>query len=205
VSRERAIAPHALAHYFGRYPVDYLKIAPSHLAALLTAEAPEHILPKQRLIIGGEASQWKWVQHLLALLPAGALYNHYGPTEATVGALTYQVEPDMGTGNGGLTPIGRPLPNTQSYVLDAQLQVVPIGVVGELCLGGVGLARGYLGRPDLTAERFIPHSFSTEPGARLYRTGDVVRYRRDGNLEFMGRSDDQVKLRGYRIELGEIE
>jgi amino acid adenylation domain-containing protein len=205
ISRERAIDPQALAHYFGRYPADYLKIAPSHLAALLAAVAPENILPRERLIIGGEASQWKWVQHLRTLLPAGAVYNHYGPTEATVGVLTYQVESSADTGNGGLTPIGRPLANAQVYVLDPQLHVVPLGVAGELYLGGAGVARGYLGRADLTAERFVPHPFSTEPGARLYKTGDIVRYCQDGNLEFIGRSDDQVKVRGYRIELGEIE
>ncbi|HJT57895.1 MAG TPA: amino acid adenylation domain-containing protein, partial [Ktedonobacteraceae bacterium] len=203
ISRERAIDPQMLAEYFSRCPADYLKIAPSHLAALLAAEAPEHILPQKRLIIGGEASQWKWAQHLGASLPVGALYNHYGPTEATVGALTYGME--SGAGNAGLTPIGRPLANTQAYVLDPQLHVVPVGVAGELYLGGAGVARGYLGRPDLTAEHFIPHPFSTEAGARLYRTGDIVRYRRDGNLEFIGRGDDQIKLRGYRIELGEIE
>jgi acyl carrier protein len=104
-----------------------------------------------------------------------------------------------------LIPIGRPIPNTQAYILDDHLNPVPIGVPGELHVGGAGLARGYLNRPELTAEKFMPHPFSSEPGARLYKTGDLARYRPDGAIEFLGRGDNQVKIRGYRIELGEIE
>jgi acyl carrier protein len=102
-------------------------------------------------------------------------------------------------------PIGRPLPNTQVYILDAQKQLVPIGVPGELYIGGVGVTRGYLNRPELTAERFIPNPFSKDSGSRLYKTGDLVRYLPDGNIEYLGRIDHQVKIRGFRIELGEIE
>ncbi len=131
------------------------------------------------------------------------LINHYGPTEAAVVATSALVP----TASDGPTapPIGRPIANTEIYLLDEQLEPVPVGVAGELYIGGAGLARGYLKRPDLTADRFLPHPFSTEPGARLYRTGDLAKYLPDGNIEFLGRIDQQIKLRGYRIELGEIE
>jgi acyl carrier protein len=131
------------------------------------------------------------------------LTNGYGPTECTTFAVTYEVKevPDGAT----TVPIGRPLANTDVYVLDERMQPVPVGVTGELYLGGVGLAWGYLNRPELTAERFVPHPFSPEPTAKLYRTGDLVRYRPDGNIEFLGRRDAQVKVRGFRIELGEVE
>jgi non-ribosomal peptide synthetase component F len=102
-------------------------------------------------------------------------------------------------------PIGRPLPNTQVYILDSQKQLVPIGVPGELYIGGVGVTRGYLNRPELTADRFILNPFSNDSGSRLYKTGDLVRYLPDGNIEYLGRIDHQVKIRGFRIELGEIE
>ena len=132
-----------------------------------------------------------------------AVVNHYGPTENTVVTTWAPVSPDREA--TALPPIGRPIANTQVYLLDQALQPVPIGVPGELCIGGDGLARGYLHRPVLTAEKFIPHPFSQEPGARLYKTGDLARYRPDGNIEFMGRLDQQVKIRGFRVELGEIE
>ena len=130
-----------------------------------------------------------------------ALVNHYGPSEATVVTTAITVE----AGGHGEPPIGRPIDNVQVFVLDDRLRPVPVGVPGELHVAGVGLARRYLGRPELTSERFIPNPFSTEAGARLYRTGDLVRWRDDGALEFLGRRDQQVKLRGFRVELGEIE
>ncbi|HEX2572146.1 MAG TPA: amino acid adenylation domain-containing protein, partial [Polyangia bacterium] len=136
-----------------------------------------------------------------------ALYNTYGPTENTVMATSCLVLPSAPTPPPAPPPIGRPIANVETYVLDAELRPVPVGVVGELYIGGASLARGYLGRPDLTARQFVPHPFSAEPGARLYRSGDLVRYRPggDGELEFVGRVDHQVKIRGLRIELGEIE
>ena len=131
------------------------------------------------------------------------LISGYGVTEATI-ASTFFEGTDLPPDHQPL-PLGRPLANTTVYVLDRYLQLVPSGVPGELHLGGASLARGYLGRPELTAEKFIPHPFSPKPGARLYKTGDRVRWRDDGNLEFLGRSDHQVKIRGFRVELGEIE
>jgi amino acid adenylation domain-containing protein len=205
ISQERAADPDALGDYFTRYGIDFLKVVPSHLAALLTSPKPERIMPRQTLVLGGEASRTDWVKELRALAPACRIFNHYGPTETTVGVLTYEA-----TSNGlgcvsPTVPLGRPLPNTQVYILDEHLQPAPIGTPGELCLGGAGLARGYFNRPSLTAERFIPDPFSGRPGSRLFRTGDVARYLEDGNIEFLGRGDRQVKVRGFRVELGEIE
>ncbi|MBJ8050289.1 amino acid adenylation domain-containing protein, partial [Bacillus cereus group sp. N18] len=130
------------------------------------------------------------------------LINHYGPTECTVVATMSEVYMEL---TGCTPPIGRPIANTEVYVLDENRNPVPIGVAGELCIGGAGLARGYLNRPELTEDRFIPHPFSNKKGERLYRTGDSVKYLSDGNLEYLGRIDNQVKIRGFRIELGEIE
>jgi non-ribosomal peptide synthase protein (TIGR01720 family) len=204
ISEDRALDPQALSEYFCRFPIDILKIAPSHLAALQTASRPEQLLPRRLLILGGEASRREWVEQLQAMGRC-AILNHYGPTEATVGMLTYPVRTGQNGHRAATVPLGHPLPNIQAYVLDRHLSPVPIGVPGELHIGGRGLARGYLNRPELTAEKFIADPFSPEPGARLYKTGDVVRYLPDGNLEFLGRTDHQVKIRGFRIELAEVE
>jgi acyl-coenzyme A synthetase/AMP-(fatty) acid ligase/acyl carrier protein len=136
-------------------------------------------------------------------MPECQLINGYGPTENTTFTTCYPITPASRLTPS--VPIGRPIANTQVYVLDKQWQPVPIGVTGELYVGGDGLARDYLHQPRLTAEKFIPHPFAGQPGARLYSTGDLVRYRPDGTIEFLGRRDHQVKVRGFRIELGEIE
>ncbi|MGW0435012.1 amino acid adenylation domain-containing protein [Micromonospora sp. NPDC003197] len=190
-----------LAEELHRHRIDYLKITPSHLRALAADVEPGALLPARALILGGEAADLSWAAELAAAGPA-QVFNHYGPTEATVGVTTYQVAADER--GGGLVPTGRPMPHARVYLLDAQLRPVPIGVPGEICLGGDRLARGYLHRPALTAERFMPDPYGA-PGDRLYRTGDLGRWRADGQLMFLGRRDHQVKIRGYRVELGEVE
>src|SRR5262249_16118301 len=130
------------------------------------------------------------------------LHNLYGPTEAAIDVTVWSCEP---TAPADPIPIGRPIANTQIYIVDQRGEPVPIGVPGEVHIGGVNVARGYHQRPALTAERFMPDAFSTEPGSRVYRTGDLARYRPDGAIEYLGRLDHQVKIRGVRIELGEIE
>ncbi|HEY3570402.1 MAG TPA: amino acid adenylation domain-containing protein, partial [Thermoanaerobaculia bacterium] len=155
-------------------------------------------LPGLKGLCGGEALPRELAD---ALLDRGVeLWNVYGPTETAVWSAAGPVAP-----GGGPVRLGRPIDNTEFYVVDRQLGPVTVGVGGELLIGGAGLARGYWGRPDLTAERFIPHPFAAAAGARVYRTGDLVRYRPAGELEFLGRIDHQVKVRGFRIELGEIE
>jgi amino acid adenylation domain-containing protein len=201
---ERATDPLAAADYFRTHRIDCLKIVPSHFEAWLTAPNPVDVVPHQRLIFGGEASSWELMARIRTLRPTVTILNHYGPTETTVGVLTCAV-PEIPIAGAAIVPLGRPLANSHLYVLDRAGQPVPVGVPGELFIGGAQVTRGYLGRPDLTAERFVPDPFSDVPGARLYRTGDRVRYLPDGNLEFLGRVDFQVKVRGYRIELGEIE
>jgi amino acid adenylation domain-containing protein len=155
------------------------------------------------MVFGGDAVDARSVQRVLEAGKPRHLVNGYGPTEGTTFTTAYEAtEVDIGART---IPIGRALSNTEVWVLDQQGWMAPVGVVGELCIGGDGLARGYLGRPELTAEKFVPHPYSREAGARLYRTGDLVRYRSDGNIEFLRRMDQQVKVRGFRVELGEIE
>jgi amino acid adenylation domain-containing protein len=204
ISPDRASDPYALAEYFQEHDIDCLKIVPSHLSALLTSAQSEHLIPRKRLILGGESSGWNLIEKLRALAPHCMIFNHYGPTESTVGVLTCKAEERL-SDESATVPIGRPIGNVKVYLLDRYLEPVPIGIPGELYIGGLGLARGYFNRPQLAAEKFIPNPFSHEPGARLYRTGDLAHYGPSGNIEFLGRVDDQVKIHGFRIELGEIE
>ena len=157
----------------------------------------------RQLLVGGDVVSPRHASTALSRLKGCRLINGYGPTENTTFTCCYTMTSPE---NAGVSvSIGRPIANTRVYVLDRHRQPVPVGVPGELYVGGDGLARGYHNRPELTADRFVADPFSDEPGARLYRTGDLVRWRGDGNLEFLGRLDQQVKIRGFRIELGEIE
>jgi amino acid adenylation domain-containing protein/thioester reductase-like protein len=166
-------------------------------------DLPEAFSGLRYLVIGGDKLELEPARRTLGKSAMLALVNGYGPTENTTFSTAYRVN-DL-PADASSIPIGRPISNSTAYVLDRRLQPVPIGVRGELYVGGDGVARGYLNRPELTAERFIKNPFSEDAGARLYKTGDLVRYRPDGTLEFLGRIDTQVKLRGFRVELGEIE
>ncbi len=205
ISESKATDPIALTDYFSQHQIDCLKIVPSHLSALLTSADAAKLLPRQRLILGGEALTWKLTDRLDQLAPDCQIFNHYGPTETTVGVLINRV--DSVKANSHLPLLGCPLGNTQIYILDKHQQPVPIGVAGEIYIGGANVARGYLNQPELTAQKFISNPFqnSVLQNLRLYKTGDKARYLPNGKIEFLGRIDNQIKLHGYRIELGEIE
>ncbi|HLX44911.1 MAG TPA: amino acid adenylation domain-containing protein, partial [Bryobacteraceae bacterium] len=181
-----------------------VKITPAHLELLSQQLSPEEVDGMTKtFVIGGENLLAEGLQLWRNSAPGTRLINEYGPTETVVGCCVYEVRPE--DPKSGSIPIGRPIANTQLYVLDNELQPVRPGVMGELYIGGAGVARGYFNRPELTKERFLADPFSSQPGARIYKTGDFARYRPDGVLEYLGRIDNQVKVRGYRIELGEIE
>ncbi|HEY9832540.1 MAG TPA: amino acid adenylation domain-containing protein, partial [Stenomitos sp.] len=206
ISQERATSPEALVEYCESHRIDCLKIVPSHLNALLTASHPEQILPRKYLILGGEALSWQLVEKIQQYAPSCQILNHYGPTETTVGVLTYAISEPI-RDKSETVPLGRAIANSQVYILDPYLQPVPIGVTGELYVGGDSVARGYLNQPQLTAEKFITVENLGGQDAhptRVYKTGDLARYLPDGNIEFLGRIDYQVKIRGFRVELGEI-
>jgi len=195
VRKETLLSLAELINLINREQITNMTLPPSVLSVLQPSDFPS----VKTVISAGEkcptavVARWSEDRNFI---------NGYGPTETTICATTYQAESTFGL---HVVPIGKPIHNVRTYVLDQYLNPVPIGVPGELFIGGAGVARGYFNRPELTAERFIPDRFSTEAGERLYRTGDLVRYLPDGNLEFIERIDQQIKIRGFRIELGEIE
>ncbi|MEP6732477.1 MAG: amino acid adenylation domain-containing protein [bacterium] len=189
-----------------RHDITLLQLVPSQLQMMLEtpgADGPVGLPRLRRLFLGGEALPSELLTRLASVCPSLPVTNLYGPTEATVYASHWSV--DLTEWRGGAVPIGRPITGATIHLVDALRQPVPIGVPGELCIGGVGLARGYLDRAELTAEKFVSDPFAVRTSAMLYRTGDRARYRADGTLEYLGRIDTQVKLRGFRVELGEIE
>jgi len=184
-----------------RKGITVLQVVPSMLGAIVEGRGIAGIGSLRRVFTAGEALGAELVRRFHSQ-SAAELVNGYGPTETTVYSTFFRCN---AVHAAQPVPIGHPVSNTRIYVLDRHGEPVPIGVPGELCIGGAGLARGYLNRPELTAEKFVPDPFAARPGARMYRTGDLARYRADGNIEFLGRIDHQVKIRGFRIELGEIE
>jgi amino acid adenylation domain-containing protein len=190
-----------LVNLIAQQQVTTVHFVPSMLQVFLQEPNLENCSCLQRVFCSGEALPFELTQRFFSQLKC-ELHNLYGPTEAAIDVTFWQCQPQD---NLQIVPIGRPIANTQIYILDKHLQPVPIGVPGELYIGGDGLARGYLNRPELTSEKFIPNPFSHSKSERLYKTGDLARYLSDGNIEFLGRIDHQVKIRGFRIELGEIE
>lgn len=181
--------------------IDFLKIVPSHMATLLSV-GEDWRLPAKGIVFGGEALQSDVVKKVRSIDPELRILNHYGPTEGTVGSLTYEVPLTLA---GGHIPIGKPLANTQAYVLDERLEPVACGVTGDLYIGGANLARGYRNSPARTAMSFLPNPFAGSPGSRIYKTGDRARQDVDGNIYFLGRKDQQIKVNGFRVEAGEVE
>ena len=194
----------AFAEYVGARGIDVLKITPNHLRALMAGGGPG-VLPRRVLVLGGEACPWDLADEVQRV-GGCRIMNHYGPTEATVGCCTFPVAGrDVRPWAPATVPIGRPLANVRCHVLDPNGRELPVGVAGELFVGGRGVARGYLNLPEVTADRFVADRVSGAPGARLYRTGDRVRRLPTGDLEFLGRTDLQLKVRGFRVEPSEVE
>lgn len=203
--RQSQRTPTMLLDLIERWDVTLLQSVPSLLELLLDEPDGARVLGGLRsLVSGGEALGSALRGRLLHGLAGVCMFNLYGPTETTVDATGYRLSDENSPSPRDTTPIGRPISNARAYVLDESYYPVPVGVVGELFVAGRGVARGYLNRPELTADRFVPDPFSPKPGGRLYRTGDRARYRDDGNIEYVERADQQVKLHGHRIELGEV-
>jgi amino acid adenylation domain-containing protein len=194
--------PLYLTRMIDRHRVTTLHFVPSMLELFLATPGLENLRSLRRVICSGEALSFSLQKRFFDRLPAVELHNLYGPTEASVDVTFWACSKES---NYPFVPIGRPIANTQIYVVDKYLNPVPIGVPGELLIGGIGVARGYLHRDELTADKFIPDRFTSVPGAKLYKTGDLVRFLADSNIEYIGRMDTQIKIRGFRIELGEIE
>jgi amino acid adenylation domain-containing protein len=189
---------------------DYLEFVPAMVRGVIghLEQTGSRLEAARLVVVGSDAWYMGEAAALARLLPPGTrLFNSYGITESTIDNTLFELRPEVDTGlvAAAMVPIGRPYVNNEVYLLDRDLEPVPVGMPGELFLGGAGVGRGYLGRPNLTAERFVPHPFSPEPGARLYRSGDLARWLPAGDLDFVGRADQQVKVRGFRIEPGEIE
>ncbi|MFA0960204.1 amino acid adenylation domain-containing protein [Roseivirga sp. BDSF3-8] len=187
-----------LSGYFAKEKIDVIKIVPSHWLSLCNGK--NLVLPEKVIIFGGEVLPKAVIQKINNSQSAVTIFNHYGPTETTIGKLMYEVERAR---NYETVPVGNVFSNSEIFVLDSRKELLPVGVSGELHIGGAGLAQGYLNAPGLTEAKFIPHPY--KEGKRLYNTGDLVKWLPDGNIAFVGRKDFQVKIRGYRIELGEIE
>jgi amino acid adenylation domain-containing protein len=192
----------ALGELIQRYQVTHTLSLPSLYSLLLDYSDADELRSLEVVMVAGEVCPTNLVKQHYDTLPDTALYNEYGPTEGTVWCSVYRAEPEI---SSSTVPIGRPIANMQLYILDTHLEPVPVGAAGELYLGGKGVVSGYLNRPELTAERFVEHKWAEVGNVRLYRTGDLARWLPDGNIEFLGRRDNQVKIRGHRIELGEIE
>ena len=191
--------------YAIREQIDLLKIAPSHLRALMATGDPAKVLPPKHLVIGGESLHWDFARKIRESSCCKIL-NHYSPTETTIGCLTFETEADSALASvTAVVPLGRPIANMKVYILDRDMQPVPVGVPGDLYIGGRGVSNGYLGRPDLTSEKFIADPLNPASGLRFYRSGDRARFLPGGIVEFLGREDNQVKVRGFRVELGEVE
>ena len=203
ISPDVVMDPDAFAAYAAATPIDVLKITPSLLSALLAVGA-EAVLPRRWLVCGGEQFTSELLARVRAHESGCRILNHYGPTETTIGTCVSEVSADDDWLSASV-PIGRPLENSQAYIVDTVAQPTPLGVPGELWIGGAGVARGYVNRHDETAERFVADPFSGVPGASVYRTGDRARFLPDGRIEFLGRVDQQVKIRGFRVEPGEVE
>lgn len=206
---DQSVDPVEYGGYMRDNRIDVVKIVPSHFKALLEQQANLYdLIPKRMLIFAGEASYWDMIDTIRSVKPETEIQIHCGPTEVTVSALMYTVTEKKPAQHTTTLPLGRPIANVSIYILNGNLQPVPIGAPGELCIGGPGIARGYLDRPELTAEKFISNPFmeesGVESGTRLYRSGDMARFLNNGDIEFLGRADDQIKIRGYRIELGEV-